>query len=74
MYPPVFRRVAAFSEKAAVSASKGSFLAFRPFWSLEHRCGARMMANRLKHLVSKSKRRFMDSGYDLDLTCELKFL
>lgn len=29
-----------------------------------------MAANKIKHLVSKRKRRFVWHGYDLDLTCE----
>lgn len=29
------------------------------------------MANKFRHLVSKSKRRFMEDGFDLDLTCIL---
>ena len=28
------------------------------------------MATRLKHLVSKRKRRFVENGFDLDLTCK----
>ena len=31
-----------------------------------------VMANKLKHLVSKRKRRFVWNGYDLDLTCKFK--
>ena len=29
------------------------------------------MTTKLKHLVSKRKRRFVENGYDLDLTCIL---